>query len=59
MLKANLYVDRIDLAPYLTPEEGRLAGPTAARWRPGSRRAAWPEDCPWFGPPSATPCPWR
>jgi len=32
MLKANLYVDRIDIAPYLTPEECRgLGGPDCAR----------------------------
>jgi len=32
MLKANLYVDRIDLAPYLTPEECRgLGGPDCAQ----------------------------
>jgi CO dehydrogenase/acetyl-CoA synthase gamma subunit (corrinoid Fe-S protein) len=47
MLNANLYVDRIDLAPYLTPEEcRRLAGPdciqVAARLKAGSLR---PEDC--------------
>ncbi|MGA9756410.1 MAG: hypothetical protein WBV23_14835 [Desulfobaccales bacterium] len=47
MLKANLYVDRIDLAPYLTPEECRgLGGPdcaqVAARLKDGSLK---PEDC--------------
>jgi CO dehydrogenase/acetyl-CoA synthase gamma subunit (corrinoid Fe-S protein) len=47
MLKADLYVDRIDLAPYLTPEECRgLGGPdcarVAARLKDGSLR---PEDC--------------
>ncbi len=32
MLKANLYVDRIDIAPYLTPAECRaLGGPDCAR----------------------------
>jgi CO dehydrogenase/acetyl-CoA synthase gamma subunit (corrinoid Fe-S protein) len=32
MLKANLYVDRIDIAPYLTPEECRgFGGPDCAR----------------------------
>jgi CO dehydrogenase/acetyl-CoA synthase gamma subunit (corrinoid Fe-S protein) len=47
MLKADLYVDRIDLAPYLTPEECRgLGGPdcarVAARLQDGSLK---PEDC--------------
>ena len=47
MLKANLYVDRIDLAPYLTPEECRgLGGPdcaqVVARLKDGSLK---PEDC--------------
>lgn len=47
MLKANLYVDRIDIAPYLTPEECRkLGGPdcsqVAARLKEGSLP---PEDC--------------
>jgi CO dehydrogenase/acetyl-CoA synthase gamma subunit (corrinoid Fe-S protein) len=47
MLKANLYVDRIDIAPYLTPEECRgLGGPdcsqVAARLLNGSLT---PEDC--------------
>jgi CO dehydrogenase/acetyl-CoA synthase gamma subunit (corrinoid Fe-S protein) len=47
MLKANLYVDRIDIAPYLTPEECRgLGGPdcaqVAARLKDGSLK---PEDC--------------
>lgn len=46
MLKANLYVDRIDIAPYLTPEEcGGLGGPdcsqVAARLLNGSLK---PED---------------
>lgn len=46
MLKANLYVDRIDIAPYLTPEECReLGGPdcaqVAARLLEGSLK---PED---------------
>jgi CO dehydrogenase/acetyl-CoA synthase gamma subunit (corrinoid Fe-S protein) len=32
MLKANLYVDRIDIAPYLTPDECReLGGPNCAQ----------------------------
>jgi CO dehydrogenase/acetyl-CoA synthase gamma subunit (corrinoid Fe-S protein) len=49
MLKANLYVDRIDIAPYLTPEECRgLGGPdctrVAARLLDGSLK---PED--WVG----------
>ena len=47
MLKANLYVDRIDLAPYLTPEECRGLGEAdcaqvAARLKAGSLA---PEDC--------------
>jgi CO dehydrogenase/acetyl-CoA synthase gamma subunit (corrinoid Fe-S protein) len=47
MLKANLYVDRIDLAPYLTSEECQgLGGPdcaqVAARLKEG---ALAPEDC--------------
>jgi len=47
MLKANLYVDRIDIAPYLTLEECRgLGGPdcarVAARLLDGSLK---PEDC--------------
>jgi CO dehydrogenase/acetyl-CoA synthase gamma subunit (corrinoid Fe-S protein) len=47
MLKANLYVDRIDIAPYLSPEECRgLGGPecttVAARLKEGSLT---PEDC--------------
>jgi CO dehydrogenase/acetyl-CoA synthase gamma subunit (corrinoid Fe-S protein) len=46
MLKANLYVDRIDIAPYLNPEECRgLGGPdcpqVAARLLEGSLK---PED---------------
>jgi hypothetical protein len=45
MLKANLYVDRIDFAPYLTPEECRdLGGPdcsqVAARLKEGSLKPA-------------------
>jgi CO dehydrogenase/acetyl-CoA synthase gamma subunit (corrinoid Fe-S protein) len=47
MLKANLYVDRIDIAPYLTPEECLgLGGPdcakVAARLLEGNLQ---PEDC--------------
>jgi CO dehydrogenase/acetyl-CoA synthase gamma subunit (corrinoid Fe-S protein) len=47
MLKANLYVDRIDIAPYLTPEECRALGEAdcarvAARLKDGSLT---PEDC--------------
>jgi CO dehydrogenase/acetyl-CoA synthase gamma subunit (corrinoid Fe-S protein) len=47
MLKANLYVDRIDIAPYLTPEECQgLGGPdcprVAARLKEGNLK---PEDC--------------
>jgi CO dehydrogenase/acetyl-CoA synthase gamma subunit (corrinoid Fe-S protein) len=52
MLKANLYVDRIDIAPYLTPEECReLGGPdcaqVAARLLDGSLK---PEDCAALSP---------
>ena len=52
MLKANLYVDRIDIAPYLTPEECRgLGGPdcaqVAARLLDGSLK---PEDCVGLSP---------
>jgi CO dehydrogenase/acetyl-CoA synthase gamma subunit (corrinoid Fe-S protein) len=47
MLKANLYVDRIDIAPYLSPEECQgVGGPdctrVAARLKDGSLK---PEDC--------------
>jgi CO dehydrogenase/acetyl-CoA synthase gamma subunit (corrinoid Fe-S protein) len=47
MLYANLYVDRIELAPYLTPEECREAGAAspaelAARLKEG---ACAPENC--------------
>jgi CO dehydrogenase/acetyl-CoA synthase gamma subunit (corrinoid Fe-S protein) len=47
MLKANLYVDRIDFAPHLTPEECRGMGgadcsQVAARLKEGSLN---PEDC--------------
>jgi CO dehydrogenase/acetyl-CoA synthase gamma subunit (corrinoid Fe-S protein) len=47
MLKANLYVDRIDIAPYLSSEECQgLGGPdclgVAARLKAGSLK---PEDC--------------
>ena len=47
MLKANLYVDKIDLAPYLTPEECRELGGAdcarvIARLQEGSLA---PEDC--------------
>jgi CO dehydrogenase/acetyl-CoA synthase gamma subunit (corrinoid Fe-S protein) len=52
MLYANLYVDRIDLVPYLTPEECRAAGAPdaaglAARLKEGALR---PEDCPGLTP---------
>ena len=52
MLYANLYIDRIDLAPYLTPEDCRGAGVTdraqlAARLKEGALR---PEDCPNLAP---------
>jgi acetyl-CoA decarbonylase/synthase complex subunit gamma len=48
MLYANLYVDRLELAPYLTPEEcagagARDPGDLAARLQEGSVRL---EDCP-------------
>ena len=51
MLQANLYIDRIDLARYLTPEEVRLSGTRdsgelAARLKDGSLALT---DCPWFG----------
>jgi CO dehydrogenase/acetyl-CoA synthase gamma subunit (corrinoid Fe-S protein) len=50
MLKANLYVDRIDLARYLTPEEvkgsgARDANDLAAQLQAGTRN---PADCPFF-----------
>ncbi len=52
MLKANLYVDRIDLAPYLTPQECREWGglecsEVVARLKDGSLT---PEDCPALSP---------
>lgn len=52
MLKANLYIDRIDLARYLTSEEVKLSGARnardlAARLREGSLNLT---DCPWFKP---------
>jgi CO dehydrogenase/acetyl-CoA synthase gamma subunit (corrinoid Fe-S protein) len=52
MLKANLYVDRIDLARYLTPEEVSASGAKdardlAARLQAGTLDLA---DCPFFGP---------
>ena len=52
MLYANLYIDRIDLAPYLTPEDCRGAGVTdraqlAARLKEGALRL---EDCPNLAP---------
>jgi CO dehydrogenase/acetyl-CoA synthase gamma subunit (corrinoid Fe-S protein) len=52
MLAANLYVDQIALAPYLTPEECQgLGGPDctqiAARLKDGSLK---PEDCLAFTP---------
>lgn len=48
MLYADLYADKIDLAPYLSPEDCRGAGLTdsaqvAARFKEGTFR---PEDCP-------------
>ncbi len=52
MLYANLYLDRIDIRPYLTPEECRGAGASdcamlAARLQAGLIR---PEDCPNLSP---------
>ncbi len=52
MLNANLYIDRIDLARYLTPEEVALSGARdasdlAARLQAGTLDLA---DCPFFGP---------
>jgi CO dehydrogenase/acetyl-CoA synthase gamma subunit (corrinoid Fe-S protein) len=52
MLKANLYIDRIDLARYLTPEEVKAswaddARDLAARLQAGTLDLA---DCPFFGP---------
>ncbi|MCX5890657.1 MAG: hypothetical protein NTY36_14600 [Deltaproteobacteria bacterium] len=52
MLYANLYVDRIDLAPYLSAADCRGAGVTdgaqlAAKLMEGVIR---PEDCPSLGP---------
>lgn len=52
MLFADLYVDKIDLARYLTPEECqgvgvRKAADLAARLKDGTLR---PEDCPNFSP---------
>jgi CO dehydrogenase/acetyl-CoA synthase gamma subunit (corrinoid Fe-S protein) len=52
MLYANLYLDRIDIRPYLTPEECRGAGVSdcamlAARLKAGRIR---PEDCPNLSP---------
>jgi len=52
MLKANLYIDRIDLARYLTPEEvsqsgARDAHELAARLQDGTLD---PAACPFFGP---------
>ncbi len=53
MLKANLYVDRIDLAPYLTPEECQGCRGPGLRpgWRPGCKNGSLaPEDCPNLSP---------
>jgi|UniRef100_A0A7V6A106 CO dehydrogenase/acetyl-CoA synthase gamma subunit (corrinoid Fe-S protein) len=52
MLKANLYIDRIDLARYLTPEEVKASGAKdardlAARLQAGALSLT---DCPFFGP---------
>ncbi len=53
MLLANLYADKIDLYPYLTPEECRGAGMSdcaqlAAGLKAGAVRL---EDCPTLSPP--------
>jgi hypothetical protein len=52
MLYANLYIDRLDLARYLTPDEvaqsrARDAHDLAARLQNGALDL---KDCPWFGP---------
>jgi hypothetical protein len=52
MLYANLYIDRLDLARYLTPAEvapsgARDAGELAARLQDGALDL---RDCPWFEP---------
>ena len=52
MLQANLYIDRIDLARYLTPEEvrqsfARDAGELAARLQNGALK---PNGLPLFPP---------
>ncbi|MGD0828658.1 MAG: hypothetical protein ABSA09_11315, partial [Desulfobaccales bacterium] len=52
MLYANLYLDKIDIGPYLTQEECRGAGASdcamlAARLKAGLIR---PEDCPNLSP---------
>ncbi len=52
MLNANLYVDRIDLAPYLTPAEVRQSGAQdaralAKRLQQGTLNLA---ECPFFSP---------
>lgn len=52
MLKANLYVDRIDLARYLTPEEVKVSGARDARDLAARLQAGTLDlgDCPFFGP---------
>ena len=52
MLNANLYIDRIDLARYLSPAEvspsvARNGGELAARLKNGTLKLT---DCPFFGP---------
>jgi hypothetical protein len=52
MMYANLYIDRIDLAPYLTREEAHQAGvgdpkALAAKLREGSLSL---DECPFFSP---------
>jgi CO dehydrogenase/acetyl-CoA synthase gamma subunit (corrinoid Fe-S protein) len=52
MLKANLYIDRIDLAHYLTPEEVQASGAKDARELAAQLQAGALDlaDCPFFGP---------
>jgi CO dehydrogenase/acetyl-CoA synthase gamma subunit (corrinoid Fe-S protein) len=52
MLKANLYLDRIDLARYLTPEEVKASGARDARDLAAQLQAGALSlsDCPFFGP---------
>ncbi len=52
MLKANLYIDRIDLARYLTPAEVQASGALDARELAAQLQAGTLSltDCPFFGP---------